>query len=265
MLLVQAVVENVKLKHERQHHHTLSSCISGGTKVWRDGHDISATTFYKAQEVMDFAFEYLNICDASRPLIDRDRIKVCSITAGQRYSRKLNERQVSSILKMACERPAQRESSVLEIVNRNNYGNDDYSKEFGMKVMNLFALVDARVLPAPTLGQALSTRPDILPIAYCQELLKLQDQIPPFPTRNAIRTIESELGSRMSDLFADISPEPIAAASLGQVYKVIQSIQFRPVFSKLKCMPLIFQVMQLIYTLESLSQSKFRGLEWHPC
>uniref|UniRef100_A0A8I7BCP5 ABC1 atypical kinase-like domain-containing protein n=1 Tax=Hordeum vulgare subsp. vulgare TaxID=112509 RepID=A0A8I7BCP5_HORVV len=70
------------------------------------------------------------------------------------------------------------------------------------------------------LGQALSTRPDILPSAYCQELSKLQDQIPPFPTRNAIRTIESELGSRMSDLFADISPAPIAAASLGQVYKV---------------------------------------------
>ncbi|KAM3207376.1 hypothetical protein ACQJBY_062544 [Aegilops geniculata] len=69
------------------------------------------------------------------------------------------------------------------------------------------------------LGQALSTRPDILPSAYCQELSKLQDQIPPFPTRKAIRTIESELGSRMSDLFADISPEPIAAASLGQVYK----------------------------------------------
>ncbi|KAI4965131.1 hypothetical protein ZWY2020_057416 [Hordeum vulgare] len=105
-----------------------------------------------------------------------------------------------------------------KIVNRNNYGNDDYSKEFGMKVMNLLALVDARVLPAPRLGQALSTRPDILPIAYCQELSKLQDQIPPFPTRNAIRTIEFELGSRMSDLFADISPEPIAADH-GQVYK----------------------------------------------
>uniref|UniRef100_J3MKK4 ABC1 atypical kinase-like domain-containing protein n=2 Tax=Oryza brachyantha TaxID=4533 RepID=J3MKK4_ORYBR len=69
------------------------------------------------------------------------------------------------------------------------------------------------------LGQALSTRPDILPNAYCQELSKLQDQIPPFPTRIAVRTIESQLGARISDLFADISPEPIAAASLGQVYK----------------------------------------------
>lgn len=69
------------------------------------------------------------------------------------------------------------------------------------------------------LGQALSTRPDILPSAYCQELAKLQDQIPPFPTRIALKTIESQLGSRISELFADISPEPIAAASLGQVYK----------------------------------------------
>ncbi|KAG5540793.1 hypothetical protein RHGRI_020880 [Rhododendron griersonianum] len=69
------------------------------------------------------------------------------------------------------------------------------------------------------LGQALSTRPDILPTVYCQELAKLQDQIPPFPTRVAIKSIESQLGVPVSKLFADISPEPIAAASLGQVYK----------------------------------------------
>ncbi|XP_038712175.1 uncharacterized protein sll0005-like isoform X5 [Tripterygium wilfordii] len=69
------------------------------------------------------------------------------------------------------------------------------------------------------LGQALSTRPDILPPIYCQELAKLQDQIPPFPTRDAIKSIETQLGSSIPQIFADISPEPIAAASLGQVYK----------------------------------------------
>ncbi|XXG64438.1 hypothetical protein AAC387_Pa05g2394 [Persea americana] len=69
------------------------------------------------------------------------------------------------------------------------------------------------------LGQALSTRPDILPNEYCQELSKLQDQIPPFPKHLAIRSIESQLGAPISQLFADISPKPIAAASLGQVYK----------------------------------------------
>lgn len=46
-----------------------------------------------------------------------------------------------------------------------------------------------------------------------------QDQIPPFPTYVAIKSIESELGLPISAIFADISPKPIAAASLGQVYK----------------------------------------------
>lgn len=69
------------------------------------------------------------------------------------------------------------------------------------------------------LGQALSTRPDILPTIYCQELVKLQDKIPPFPTHVALKSIESQLGRPVSQIFADISEEPIAAASLGQVYK----------------------------------------------
>uniref|UniRef100_A0A803LXV8 ABC1 atypical kinase-like domain-containing protein n=1 Tax=Chenopodium quinoa TaxID=63459 RepID=A0A803LXV8_CHEQI len=72
---------------------------------------------------------------------------------------------------------------------------------------------------ATKLGQALSTRPDILPTIYCQELSKLQDQIPPFPTSVAMRSIETQLGAPVSEIFADISPEPIASASLGQVYK----------------------------------------------
>ncbi|CAK7354044.1 unnamed protein product [Dovyalis caffra] len=69
------------------------------------------------------------------------------------------------------------------------------------------------------LGQALSTRPDILPTVYCHELAKLQDQIPTFPTHVAIESIESQLGRPVKQIFADISPKPIAAASLGQVYK----------------------------------------------
>lgn len=69
------------------------------------------------------------------------------------------------------------------------------------------------------LGQALSTRSDILPTVYCQELAKLQDQIPPFPSSVAMKSIESQLGVPISQIFADISPLPIAAASLGQVYK----------------------------------------------
>jgi predicted unusual protein kinase regulating ubiquinone biosynthesis (AarF/ABC1/UbiB family) len=69
------------------------------------------------------------------------------------------------------------------------------------------------------IGQALSTRPDVVPPAYLEELTTLQDKIPSFPNEVAFRFIEEELGARPEEIYADISPEPIAAASLGQVYK----------------------------------------------
>ena len=69
------------------------------------------------------------------------------------------------------------------------------------------------------IGQALSTRPDVVPPSYLEELTSLQDKIPSFPNEVAFRFIEEELGSRPEDIYAELSPEPIAAASLGQVYK----------------------------------------------
>ncbi|MBW4459590.1 MAG: AarF/ABC1/UbiB kinase family protein [Nodosilinea sp. WJT8-NPBG4] len=69
------------------------------------------------------------------------------------------------------------------------------------------------------IGQALSTRPDLVPPLFLEELTKLQDQIPPFSNVTAYRFIEEELGSPPSQIYAEISENPIAAASLGQVYK----------------------------------------------
>jgi len=69
------------------------------------------------------------------------------------------------------------------------------------------------------MGQALGTRGDLLPLAYIKELEKLQDQVPAFPTSDAYARIESELGAHLSTLYAEIDAEPIAAASLGQVYR----------------------------------------------
>ncbi len=51
------------------------------------------------------------------------------------------------------------------------------------------------------------------------DFVLLKDRIPPFPTSDALKFIEQELGSSARKLFAEISDEPIAAASLGQVYK----------------------------------------------
>ncbi|WP_319421410.1 ABC1 kinase family protein [Pleurocapsa sp. FMAR1] len=69
------------------------------------------------------------------------------------------------------------------------------------------------------IGQALSTRPDVVPPAYLEELTTLQDKIPSFSNEVAFRFIEEELGKPPAEIYAEISAEPIAAASLGQVYK----------------------------------------------
>ncbi|GAB4232881.1 MAG: AarF/ABC1/UbiB kinase family protein [Stanieria sp.] len=68
-------------------------------------------------------------------------------------------------------------------------------------------------------GQALSTRPDLVSPVYLDELAKLQDQLPSFPNEVAFRFIEEELGKTPEEIYAELSPQPIAAASLGQVYK----------------------------------------------
>jgi len=68
-------------------------------------------------------------------------------------------------------------------------------------------------------GQALSTRPDLMPAQYMEELARLQDQLPPFPNTLAYQFIQEELGDSPQNLYAEFSPDPVAAASLGQVYK----------------------------------------------
>lgn len=68
-------------------------------------------------------------------------------------------------------------------------------------------------------GQALSTRPDLIRKDFLDELTKLQDQLPPFDNRIAFRILESDLGRSIDEVYREFSPNPIAAASLGQVYK----------------------------------------------
>ena len=68
------------------------------------------------------------------------------------------------------------------------------------------------------LGQVLSTRPDLLPDSYIRELEKLQDDVDPIPVEVVKETIETELGGRLSKLFASFDDEPLGTASLGQVH-----------------------------------------------
>jgi predicted unusual protein kinase regulating ubiquinone biosynthesis (AarF/ABC1/UbiB family) len=68
-------------------------------------------------------------------------------------------------------------------------------------------------------GQALSTRPDLIRKDFLDELIKLQDQLPPFNNTLAFSIIERELGCSLKEAYRELSPNPVAAASLGQVYR----------------------------------------------
>jgi predicted unusual protein kinase regulating ubiquinone biosynthesis (AarF/ABC1/UbiB family) len=85
-------------------------------------------------------------------------------------------------------------------------------------------LVKTLVKLGPTfikIGQALSTRPDLLPLEYVQELGQLQDRVPPFSSERAIAIVESEFGKSVYALYREFNSTPLASASLGQVHKAI--------------------------------------------
>jgi len=69
------------------------------------------------------------------------------------------------------------------------------------------------------LGQILSTRPDLLPAEYIEELAMLQDNVPPMPEQDVVRVSEQELGVPWEDVFESIEPTPLAAGTIGQVHR----------------------------------------------
>jgi len=69
------------------------------------------------------------------------------------------------------------------------------------------------------LGQVLSTRPDLLPPEYVDELALLQDHVPPMAEREVVAVMEQELGVPWEDVFGSIDPRPLAAGTIGQVHR----------------------------------------------
>jgi ubiquinone biosynthesis protein len=69
------------------------------------------------------------------------------------------------------------------------------------------------------LGQILSTRPDLLPPEFVEELATLQDRVPPLTEEQVVRVMEQELAAPWEDVFESIDPQPLAAGTIGQVHR----------------------------------------------
>ncbi|XP_027345227.1 protein argonaute 5 isoform X5 [Abrus precatorius] len=78
-------------------------------------------------------------------------MELCQIAARQRYTKRLNEEQVTALLRATCQRPYDRENLVKKIVGQNNFNADKFVRDFGIRVKEDLALINARVLPPPRL------------------------------------------------------------------------------------------------------------------
>ncbi|GMH41992.1 hypothetical protein BSKO_09911 [Bryopsis sp. KO-2023] len=104
-------------------------------------------------------------------------------------------------------------------------------------------------------GQVLANRPDIMRQDFMNELCTLQDDVPSFPDEQAMEIIESDLGRPLEEVFSYISETPVAAASLGQVYKATLRSTGEEVAVKVQrpgVEPTIYRDLYLFRTLGTL-------------
>ncbi|VFQ77819.1 unnamed protein product [Cuscuta campestris] len=114
------------------------------------GEKTSVTKYFSQKYKINIAFPMLPALQSgndARPVYLP--MEVCRIVEGQRYTKKLNEKQVSAMLKATAQRPKEREISISKVVRANNYNKDNLVSEFGMKLTDDLTAIEARVLPPP--------------------------------------------------------------------------------------------------------------------
>ena len=106
---------------------------------------------------------------------------------------------------------------LIRILFQGNSKNENVQKNFSKYLFDVITELGPCFIKV---GQALSTRPDLVRQDWLLELTNLQDNLPPFEHKIALKIIKEELGAPVNELFDEFPEEPIASASLGIVYKV---------------------------------------------
>ena len=134
------------------------------------------------------------------------------------------------------------------------------------------------------LGQILSTRPDLMPSEFIEELATLQDNVPPLTEEQVVRVMEQDLGVPWEDVFETIDPQPLAAGTIAQVHRatladhtkavvkvqrpdakeqIEQDLALLEVFAeKVADRPGLKQVVDMQAVFEHLSESLHRELDF---
>ncbi|KAI3851896.1 hypothetical protein MKW98_019895, partial [Papaver atlanticum] len=146
----------VELTHRKANRQKISGITSQPTNQLmfpvEDGTNESVVRYFKQKYGLQLKYAHWPCLQAGsdeKPVYLP--MEVCAIVEGQKYPKKLNERQVTGLLRAACQRPRDREINITKIVQENRYTEDEYAREFGIHVEGrLTSINDARVLPPPT-------------------------------------------------------------------------------------------------------------------
>ncbi|CAA0815012.1 Protein argonaute 5 [Striga hermonthica] len=160
-LKVKRALKGVRVEMNHQGHikrHKISGLSTEPTRqlmfhLEEAGTDVSVADYYRQKYNIVLKYPFLPALQSGTG--QRSiylPMELCKIVDGQRYSKKLNERQVTALLRATCQRPNEREKSINKVVvSANNYNSQDLVTEFGINVDTSFTTIEARVLPPPML------------------------------------------------------------------------------------------------------------------